>query len=258
MKKSELKDLLDSAYRHYSSSDFITLDPICVPHSFSKIQDIEISGFFAASLAWGQRITIIRKCKELMELMDGAPHDFILHHSENHLKSILKFKHRTFNNLDLLYFIRFLKYWYSSHESLETAFIKEMSTNDNTVENGLIGFHTIFFSLPDHPVRTYKHIATPLRKSACKRLNMFLRWMVRKDEYGIDFGIWKNIRSDQLVCPFDLHVANVSREFKLIRRKQNDWQAALQLTNQLKKFDPVDPVKYDLALFSIGIDSKNL
>lgn len=252
MRKSEVKALLDEAFVYYASTDFIEHDPVQIPHSFRKKQDIEISGFFAATLAWGQRITIINKCRELFELMDNAPHEFIINHSEADLQRLLHFKHRTFNTSDLLYFIEFLKYWYSENESLEPAFSQNIAKGG--IEAALTGFHHLFFSLEDAPERTRKHVATPARKSACKRLNMFLRWMVRKDEYGIDFGIWKDINSAQLICPFDLHVANVSRQLKLVKRKQNDWQAAMELTLELRKFDPKDPVRYDIALFGIGVN----
>ncbi|QNL22743.1 TIGR02757 family protein [Hyphobacterium sp. CCMP332] len=256
MKHKELKELLDEAYNHYSSSDFIVNDPIQIPHAFTLKQDIEITAFFAAMLAWGQRITIINKSKELFRLMDNAPYSFVIDHSESDLKPLMKFKHRTFNTTDLLHFISFLNYWFSNNESLETAFSQHLSNNDTNVEKALIGFHKTFFSLKDSPERTRKHVATPARKSACKRLNMFLRWMVRKDEYGIDFGMWKSILPRQLVCPFDVHVSNVSRDLGLVKRKPGDWQTALELTENLKKFDPLDPVKYDIALFGIGINVK--
>jgi uncharacterized protein (TIGR02757 family) len=202
-------------------------------------------------LAWGQRITIINKCKELFALMENSPYEFILNHDDSDLKRLLKFKHRTFNTEDLLYFISFLNSWYKNHDSLESAF-SGISKNDKNVEKGLINFHNNFFSLPNFPERTKKHVATPERKSACKRVNMYLRWMVRKDEYNIDFGIWNTIQASKLICPFDVHVANISRELKLVKRKQNDWRSAIELTEQLKKFDAKDPVKYDFALFSLG------
>ena len=163
---------------------------------YSKLQDIEITGFWVAILAWGQRATIIKKCKELFEMMDNAPHDFVLNHSDDDLKPLLKFKHRTFNDIDTLYFVEWLKYFYSNHNSLEEAFTKGMKVGDENMENSLIHFHESFFDLPDAPYRTKKHIATPLRKSACKRINMFLRWMVRDDDKGVDFGLWK--RSNQV------------------------------------------------------------
>lgn len=254
--QDQLKDFLDLKYEEYNQPGFITHDPVSIPHAYSKKQDIEITGFWAAVLAWGQRVTIINKCKELFALMDHAPHDFILHHQETDLKAFEQFKHRTFNTTDTLYFIEFLKQFYQSHESLEEAFVKRQDPTDETVETGLVGFHELFFSLPDAPQRTRKHIATPARKSACKRLNMFLRWMVRKDDRGVDFGIWNRLSPAQLVCPCDLHVDRVARKLGLITRKQTDWQTALELTEGLRQLDPADPVKYDFALFGLGVEEK--
>ena len=249
---TELKKFLDEKSEQFNKTGFIENDPICIPHAYSKKQDIEIAGLFAAVLAWGQRKTIIRKCRELMERMDNEPHAFILDHTEKDLKRFLDFKHRTFNGTDALYFIESLKSFYKKHQSLEEAFYT--SSNDPTVENGLIRFHHLFFSLEDHPHRTKKHLPTPERKSTCKRINMYLRWMVRNDNKGVDFGLWKKISPSQLVCPCDLHVDRVARKLKLIKRKQTDWQTALELTENLRKFDPHDPVKYDFALFGLGIE----
>ena len=183
-----------------------------------------------------------------------APYEFIVNHKETDLTRFLNFKHRTFNSTDLLYFISFLKSHYTRNQSLESLFL--VDPKDSTIEKGLINFHTQFFNLPDHPSRTRKHIATPERKSACKRINMYLRWMVRQDRKGVDFGIWKTLSPAQLVCPLDLHVDRVARKLRLIKRKQADWQTAVELTDQLKKFDPSDPVKYDFALFGLGIEEK--
>ncbi|MEQ8687027.1 MAG: TIGR02757 family protein [Imperialibacter sp.] len=249
----ELKTLLDQKVDEYNRPFFIEKDPVCIPHSFTTKQDIEIAGFFASTLAWGQRVTIINKCRELFTLMDDAPHQFVLNHSESDLKTLLKFKHRTFNTTDLLYFIQFFREHYTNHDSLESAFSNSMKPGDETIENCLIGFHDLFFSLPEFPARTRKHIATPKRKSACKRINMFLRWMVRKDDRGVDFGLWETISPAQLVCPCDLHVDRVARNFGLITRKQTDWQTALELTQNLRQMDPSDPVKYDFALFGMGV-----
>jgi uncharacterized protein (TIGR02757 family) len=236
-------------------------------------------GFWAATLAWGQRITIINKCKELITLMDSAPYDFIMNHEEPDLKKLLHFKHRTFNDIDTLYFISFFRYHFSNHDSLEDAFIPENSPvilseseesnrretllhqpsdqGDNMViESYLNHFRNYFFSLPDFPHRTKKHVSSPSQKSTCKRLNMFLRWMVRKDDCGVDFGIWNRIKPSELICPCDLHVDRVARKLKLITRKQTDWQTAVELTEWLRKFDPLDPVKYDFALFGLGIEEK--
>ena len=231
---------------------FIENDPISIPHLFKKQQDIEIAGLFAAVLAWGQRVTIIRKAKELMIMMDNRPHEFVLNHREQDLKAFEKFKHRTFNATDTLYFIEFLKWFYSSHDSLEEAFVPVVG--ENNVEGGLIRFQNLFFSLPESPQRTRKHIPSPKRKSTCKRLNMYLRWMVRNDNKGVDFGVWKQIQTQQLICPCDVHVDRVARSLRLIDRKQTDWLTALELTESLKFFDKDDPVRYDFALFGMGVD----
>lgn len=248
-----LKNFLDENYERYNQKKFIENDPICIPHLFEKKQDIEVMGFLAATLAWGQRKTIINKCMQLIHIFEHAPHDFILHHTERDLRKIPDFKHRTFNQTDLLYFIKALKFLYKKYDSLELVFSNAVHEHDKNIGNGLISFHQAFFSLPNHPQRTIKHIPTPARNSACKRLNMYLRWMVRKDDKGVDFGIWNNIKTSQLVCPCDLHVSRIARKLQLITRKQNDWKTAEELTENLKKFDPNDPVKYDFALFGVGI-----
>ena len=250
----DLKPFLDSKLEQYNRPNFIENDPVSIPHRFGKKQDIEIAGFFAAMLAWGQRVTIINKTSELLQMMDNAPHDFLLHHKRAELKPFEKFKHRTFNGTDAIYFIDFLSQYYRKHESLEKAFI--VPPLSATVEQSLGNFHRLFFSLPDFPVRTKKHVATPERKSACKRMNMFLRWMVRKDNNGVDFGIWTSLSPAQLVCPCDLHVERVARKLKLISRRQMNWETALELTANLRKLDPLDPVKYDFALFGLGIEEK--
>jgi uncharacterized protein (TIGR02757 family) len=254
--RKEIKKFLDLKAEEYNSPDFIAEDPISIPHLFTKKQDIEISGFMAAVFAWGQRKTIINKSKEFLKLMDNDPHSFILNHSENDLKSFLHFKHRTFNSTDALYFIHFFNWFYKKHDSLEDAFVQYPRRVDETIEPSLIGFFDLFFSLPDYPERTKKHISTPIRKSACKRLNMFLRWMVRKDDSGVDFGIWEKIASSQLICPCDLHVDRVARKLGLIKRNQTDWLTAIELTSSLRKFDSSDPVKYDFALFGLGVVEK--
>jgi uncharacterized protein (TIGR02757 family) len=249
-----LKVFLDSKVLQYNQPNFIPNDPVSIPHLFTKKQDIEIMGFWAATLAWGQRVTIINKCKELIMLMDGAPYDFIINHEEPELKKLLNFKHRTFNDIDTLYFISFFRYHYQRNESLESAFIP--ADGDYSPFRGLGGFRTYFFSLPYFPHRTKKHVSSPSQKSTCKRLNMFLRWMVRKDDNGVDFGIWNQIKPADLIMPCDLHVDRVARKLKLITRKQTDWQTAVELTERLREFDPIDPVKYDFALFGLGIEEK--
>lgn len=277
-----IKDFLEMKTAQYNRPDFISNDPICIPHGFQKKQDIEIAAFFAAILAWGQRKTIINKCNELMKRMDGAPHQFMLQHEEIDLKALLGFKHRTFNDTDLLYFVAFFRQHYQQSDSLETAFLAPgdefqegylplYSLNEGfaspacmigtisetpRIERSLNYFRSYFFSLPDFPRRTIKHISSPLQKSTCKRLNMFLRWMVRKDVMGVDFGIWNNLKPADLICPCDVHVDRVARKLGLIERKQTDWKTAVELTLQLQQFDPVDPVKYDFALFGMGVEEK--
>ncbi len=251
---ADLKDFLDEKVDQFNRPEFIDLDPIIIPHQFKKRQDIEIAGLLAAVMAWGQRATIINKSKDFLVRMDNAPHDFLLNHKSNDLKRFKDFKHRTFNETDALYFIEFLSQFYKKNKSLEIAF--DVSSKDAHIGNGLVNFQRLFFSLPDFPKRTQKHISTPERKSACKRLAMFLRWMVRKDNKGVDFGIWNTISPSQLICPCDLHVERVARKLRLIKRKQMDWETALELTSNLKKLDPHDPVKYDFALFGLGVMEK--
>lgn len=258
MRYPSLKEFLDKKVDEYNQPFFIKDDPVSIPHLFSKKQDIEIAAFFASIFAWGNRTTIINKSKELLALMNNAPHEFCLNADSKNLKKLLSFKHRTFNSTDLLYFIEFLKYHYTNNESLESAFTKSLSTSDEIIENGLNGFFDYFFSLEDFPARTKKHITSPQKKSTCKRLNMFLRWMVRSDNKGVDFGIWKNISPSQLVCPIDVHVARVSKHFNMLQRKQLDWQAALELTAYLRTLDEADPVKYDFALFGTGVSGLDL
>jgi uncharacterized protein (TIGR02757 family) len=236
----------------YNQPSFIFNDPVCIPHLFTIRQDIEISGFFAAIFAWGNRTTIIQKSKELMTLMDMEPYQFCLHAGPEQLKRMMTFKHRTFNSTDLFYFIEFLKSHYTGHTTLEVAFTR----GGNSIEEMLKGFYHYFFSLADIPARTRKHIATPERNSSCKRLNMFLRWMVRKDDKGVDFGIWETISPAILVCPIDLHVARVARRLGILQRKQTDWKAATELTEYLRTLDREDPVKYDFALFGLGVMEK--
>lgn len=252
LNKKKLYNLLENAYRQFNKPDFIEHDPISIPHAFSKKQDVEIAAFWISMIAWGNRKSIINSGNKLIELMDGAPHQFVTEHQEKDLKRFERFKHRTFNYTDSLYFIEFLKHHYSENNSLETAFIKGMKKADINTEHALIGFHETFFSLEFAPQRTRKHVSTPLRNSTCKRLNMFLRWMVRESKSGVDFGIWKNIKPAQLLCPLDVHVDKKARALGLLNREKTDWLAVLELTEALKSFDAVDPVKYDLALFGMG------
>ena len=243
-----IKEILDNAYLKFNQKNFIENDPISIPHRFSKKQDIEIAGLFAATLAWGNRKAIINSCNKLMQLMDNQPHDFIVHHTPKDLIPFAAFVHRTFNATDVLYFIHFLKQHFSKHTSLENLFMED----DAALR--LIQFHNSFVSTEEFPNRTKKHVATPARNSTCKRLNMYLRWMVRKDNNNVDFGIWKNISMSTLQCPLDVHVENYARQLNLIQRKQRDWLTVTELTANLKRIDANDPVRFDFALFGMGIE----
>ena len=250
MKALSLQQLLDQKLKQYNCTSFIPNDPISIPHLFTKPADIEIAGFFAALFAWGNRTTILNKCQDLLNRMDRSPFQFIQQHQPKDLDRFSSFKHRTFQPIDIRYIIFFLQQHFKKNISLEAAFI----VGKGNMENRLNAFHDYFFSFPKAPERTRKHVPSPKRESTCKRLNMFLRWMVRADQSQVDFGIWKKIKPAELVCPVDVHVARVARELKLIKRKQTDWQTALELTAALREFDATDPVKYDLALFGWGVD----
>ncbi len=259
MKKSIIH-LLNSKVEQYNHIDFIENDPISIPHQFSKKQDIEIAAFFAATLAWGNRKSIITSCKRLMQIMDNSPYDFVMNIDTNARwqKQIQSFVHRTFNDIDLEHFIIFLHHHYKikKEQSLETAFSKWLQPNDIDTENALNGFYNYFFDdmlFNNFEERTKKHIAAPSKKSACKKLNMYLRWMVRNDKNGVDFGLWKQIKTSQLIMPLDVHVVNVANHFGLMNSSKTNWQTAVELTNTLKQFDANDPVKYDYALFSLGV-----
>lgn len=255
LNKAIIKELLDSKFNEFHNRSFVDDDPVCIPHQFTRKQDVEIAGFFAATFAWGQRITIINKCRQLLEMMDWAPFDFVMHFENDDLSKLESFKHRTFNFVDLKFFLRRLKSHYVHHDSLESLF----TTGQNTYDR-LTNFHDSFIDLDGFERRTNKHIATPARKSTCKRLNMFLRWMVREDKGGVDFGLWKEIKPSELMCPLDVHVERVARDLGLLHRKQTDWLTVEELTANLRSFDPEDPVKYDYALFGLGVidDWKNL
>lgn len=282
----QIKEFLDKKVDVYNQPSFIAADPICIPHRFTRKQDMEIMGFFAAILAWGQRKTIISKCLELEKRMGNSPYAFVTHHSDTDLKRLLGFKHRTFNDTDLLYFIRFFRHHYAQYDSLEDAFLPKVANSEFRseymdayspvsgtsfssaacylhelnpgfrIEEALNHFRAYFFSLEDYPFRTRKHVSSPRQNSACKRLNMFLRWMVRQDSRGVDFGLWKRILPAQLVCPCDIHVERVARKLGLITRRQSDWKTALELTENLRLLDRDDPVKYDFALFGLGVEGE--
>ncbi|HLF34587.1 MAG TPA: TIGR02757 family protein [Cyclobacteriaceae bacterium] len=250
----QLKKFLDEKFREYNNPGFISSDPVVIPHQYTLLQDIEISGFWTAVLSWGNRTTILNKARELFSMMGNKPYDFIINHSDNDLKRLVNFRHRTFNATDALAFIHFLKGVYRETDTMES--LLNPGAGADTIESGLVRFHRFFAAFPDMPQRTGKHISSPETGSACKRINMFLRWMVRVDPAGIDFGLWKKIRPSQLICPCDTHVHRVARKLGLITRSRPDWMAAMELTSNLKKLDPEDPVKYDFALFGLGIMEK--
>ena len=252
---SELKEFLDEKSVLYNKPKFIDSDPISIPHQFSKKQDIEISGFLSATIAWGNRKSIIKNAQKLVDWMDNSPHDYITNGTDSDFAVFQKFVHRTFNGDDCQFFIYALQQLYKKHESLETVFSTDKNDDELDTSNFICSFRKAFFS-PSHLPRTEKHVSNPLKGSSSKRLNMMLRWFCRHDTNGVDFGIWNKIKPNQLVCPLDVHTGNVGRKLGLLKRKQNDWKAAIELTNNLKKLDPIDPIKYDFALFGLGVFEK--
>ncbi|MGB2475431.1 MAG: TIGR02757 family protein [Flavobacteriaceae bacterium] len=253
MKRSEIKAFLDEKAALYESQSFISDDPIQIPHQFHLKEDIEISAFLVATIAWGNRKSIISSGHKMMELMDQAPYDFIINHRPSDLKRFNNFVHRTFNGNDFVYFIKALRNIYKKHGGLEVVFAQQATPHD--LQTAIHGFKNIFFSLP-HPQRTQKHISDPLKGSAAKRINMFLRWMVRPSIRQVDFGLWHSLHTRQLSCPLDVHSGNIARKLKLLKRKQNDAKALFELDTQLRKMDANDPVKYDFALFGLGVFEK--
>jgi uncharacterized protein (TIGR02757 family) len=247
---NELKDFLDEKVELYNRPDFIGLDPISIPHSYSKKEDIEISGFLAAIISWGNRTSIVKNAKRMMSFMGDSPHDFVLNHNEQHLKKMEGFVHRTFNSDDLLTFIEGLKHLYKSRNGLEGIF-DEYQTKES-LQPAIHELKMEFFAMP-HLERSRKHLSDPLTGSAAKRINMYLRWMVRRDNAGVDFGIWKSISPSLLSCPLDVHSGNVARRLGILNRKQNDAKAVAELDCFLRKLDKDDPVKYDFALFGLGV-----
>lgn len=250
MKKSELKAFLDEKVVQYNHPSFLESDPIQIPHQFIQKEAIEISAFLTATIAWGNRKSIINNAQRLMEAMDHSPHDFVLNHSETDLEKLSTFVHRTFNGTDLHYFIKSLRNIYTEHDGLEAVFTKHQTKD--SLQPTISKFKEVFFELP-HLSRTTKHVSDPLKGSAAKRINMFLRWMVRDASTGVDFGLWKDISPATLSCPLDVHSGNVARKLKLLKRKQNDGKALNELDTALRKLDPTDPVKYDFALFGLGV-----
>jgi uncharacterized protein (TIGR02757 family) len=253
MNKKELKEFLDEKVFQYNNTDFIESDPIQIPHLFSSKEDIEISGFLIATIAWGNRKSIINNGNKLMEIMGDAPYDFVMNFSEMDSEKFSGFKHRTFNEYDLTFFIKALQNIYLNHGGMEAIFSK--NTKKMSLQPAIHEFKKVFFEIPHLP-RTQKHISDPLKNSAAKRINMYLRWMIRNDNSGVDFGIWKDISPSLLSCPLDVHSGNVARKLKLLSRKQNDGKAVSELDTALRKMDSADPVKYDFALFGLGAFEK--
>lgn len=250
LKVLDLKDFLDAKVLQYNNPNFIESDPIQVPHMFSKKEDIEIAGFLTATIAWGNRKSIIKNAKRMVELLDHSPHDFVMHHNDSDLEQLRAFVHRTFNGDDLIQFIKSLKHIYSNHGGPESVFVTYAQTD--SLQRSIHEFKALFFEI-EHLPRTRKHVSDPLKNSAAKRINMFLRWMVRRDKAGVDFGIWQSLSPAQLSCPLDVHSGNVARKLGLLERPQNDAKALIELDTSLRKLDPIDPAKYDFALFGLGV-----
>ena len=251
--KESIFDLLEDRYHRYNTPSFIETDPIFVPHQFSRKEDIEISGFLTAIIAWGRRSSILQNANSLMERMDFAPYDFVRNSQDADKEQLKGFVHRTFNEIDCLALVDSLKEVYAKAGGLEEIFSEGISNHAEDVQGGIVSARKHLLSFPQFPRRTHKHVANPLAGSAAKRINMFLRWMVRADGYGVDFGLWKRISPQQLICPLDIHSGNVARKLGLLARKQNDWKAAVELTAKLREFCPEDPVKYDFSLFGLGV-----
>ena len=250
LKKEELKEFLETKVELYNTTKFIDTDPIQVPHQFSKKEDIEISAFLTATIAWGNRKSIINNAQRIIYLLDHSPFEFVMQHQNSDLSQLKNFVHRTFNGDDFIQFIKSLKHIYSNHNGLESIFYKYAEAL--SLQNSIHKLKSIFFEIP-HLNRTTKHISDPYKNSAAKRINMFLRWMVRNDKNGVDFGIWKSLSPSQLSCPLDVHSGNVARKLGLLKRKHNDAKALVELDISLRKLDTNDPVKYDFALFGLGV-----
>lgn len=251
--KASIFELLEDRYQRYNTPSFIETDPIYVPHQYSQKEDIEISGFLTAVIAWGRRSSILQNANSLMERMDFAPYDFVRNSQGADKEQLTGFVHRTFNEVDCLALVDSLREVYTTAGGLEGIFSKGVSKQAPDILGGIVSARKHLLDFPHFPRRTHKHVANPLSGSAAKRINMFLRWMVRTDGYGVDFGLWKQISPSQLICPLDVHSGNVARKLGLLTRKQNDWKAAVELTSNLRKFCPEDPVKYDFSLFGLGV-----
>ena len=248
---AEIKFILEDRLSKYNRSNFIDSDPICIPHRFSRKEDIEIAGFLTATISWGQRKSIIKNANRLMEFLYNTPFDFVLEADKSDWERVTRFVHRTFNGDDCLFFLHSLRNIYINKGGLERVFTTGYNF-ENSVFSSLKYFREIFLSIPHHQ-HVQKHVSDVTRNSSAKRLNMFLRWMVRKDENEVDFGLWKNIPSSALMLPLDVHTGDVARAYGLLERKQNDWKAVEEITSILRQFDDVDPIKYDFALFGIGV-----
>lgn len=249
----ELFALLEDSHERFNRPDFIQDDPVGIPHRFDRKEDIEISGFLAALIAWGRREMIIRSTNSLMERMDHAPFEYVMNASDDELENMNGFVHRTFNQEDAKTLIRSLRFAYESHGGLERIFSAGITEESTSIGDAIIHARGILTSAPDFLPRTGKHLANPAKGSSAKRLSMYLRWMVRDDRRGVDFGIWKEISPSLLICPLDVHTGNVGRQLGLLTRKQNDWKAAMELTENLRSFCSEDPVKYDFSLFGLGV-----
>lgn len=254
MTQKELQEFLDAKVAQYNHPSFLASDPIQIPHTFNSKEDIEISAFLTATIAWGNRKSIIKNAFAMMQLLDNQPYEFIVNHVPSDLAKLEVFVHRTFNGVDLVYFVEALRNIYTNHGGLERVFATHIESN--SAQKSISEFKKVFFELPQHQQRTTKHISDPLKGSAAKRLNMFLRWMVRDASTGVDFGLWPTISPSQLSCPLDVHSGNVARKLGLLKRKQNDAKAVHELDTSLRRFDPNDPVKYDFALFGLGVFEK--
>jgi uncharacterized protein (TIGR02757 family) len=250
MNFSELKDFLDEKADIYNNLEFIQDDPIQIPHRFSLKQDVEIAGFLSATISWGNRKSIIKSAEKMLDIMGNSPYDFVMNYSENDLNSIKdKSIHRTFNGEDFAYFIKQFNKIYKENESLENLFL--INENESNFQHSIERFRQNFLGVEKH--RTHKHVSSPYKNSSSKRIIMFLRWMTRKDNRGVDFGIWKNIDQKFLSIPLDVHTGNISRKLGLISRTQNDWKTVEELDVVIRKFDETDPAKYDFALFGLGV-----
>ncbi|MGB1269269.1 MAG: TIGR02757 family protein [Flavobacteriaceae bacterium] len=253
MTQQDLKSFLDEKVEQYNTTEFIDSDPIQIPHLFTQKEDIEISGFLTATIAWGNRKMIIKNAHKMMALLGNSPYDFVINHKEHHLEQLEGFVHRTFNSTDFIHFIKALQHIYTTHNGLESVFNKYAT--QESLQPAIHEFKKIIFEIP-HPSRTTKHVSDPFKNSACKKINMWLRWLIRNDKTGVDFGLWKNILPNALSCPLDVHSGNVARKLGLLHRKQNDAKAVLELDTSLRLLDKHDPVKYDFALFGLGVFEK--